>query len=410
MDAVTRQSPKRYLPFLLILCAAAVASLLLNRNVDFRVYWYAVTGYFSGVRPAYGPLSGIGAPMDYVYPPPSYLLLYPLRWFSLRAGGIIWTLAEFTALAFSVRAAVSAWRLTFRPAPLVLCCLLMLPYLVISARYGNVQPFVMAAVLGAFALAETKPALAGFLLALAVTFKFTPLFFLLWFLKRWKVVASWVASIAALWTAPLLLLGNTRYAALLRDWWLSAAQIGTSPSEFHYFPGQSLRALCLRLLTPIEPAVPGYPKVNFLALRPTIAVRIWEVAAAIILAVALILFWSVLRVSLGRSRNQMALWAAQAFLLYSLLQPFAVKVSLISLGPAALIGGACLSGWAGHRSQQAKYFYFAATALSLLVAFLQKPVYLHWLQAIGVDFWIGSLLVTALSFWMNEQSPRDPSV
>src|SRR5437588_6149436 len=58
---------------------AVVSSLFLAKSVDLAVYWYGVNGFFRGTRPAYGPMSGIGFPMEYRYPPVTYLLLFPLK-------------------------------------------------------------------------------------------------------------------------------------------------------------------------------------------------------------------------------------------------------------------------------------------------------------------------------------------
>ena len=90
-------------------------------------------------------------------------------------------LGEFSACVLSVRITIRSFGLTFRTWPVVLCCILMVPYLVISARYGNVQPFAMAFVLGSLVSAKNKPGLSGLFFALAVTLKVTPLFFLPWF-------------------------------------------------------------------------------------------------------------------------------------------------------------------------------------------------------------------------------------
>ena len=264
-----------------ILTASAAITLLLIRNVDFRVYWYAVTGFFGGTRPAYGPGSGIGAPMDYVYPPVTYLLLYPIRWLPLRAAGLLWMVGEFFCVAVSVFVCVRIWHLRFRPAAIIACSALMLPYLVLSARYGNVQPFVIAFMFMALVLTKEKPWLSGLLFALAISFKVTPLFFLPWFFKRGKALYFFCLFTLGLWLAPF---------ACFRSQWLlrHAPRTGTpppatsetAPSEFHYFPGQTLRALCLRFLTRINPPVSGYQWSTFFRCTPAAAVEVWQFLAA----------------------------------------------------------------------------------------------------------------------------------
>jgi len=64
-EAIGARRTIRPLVVALYFSAAVLASLFLAKDVDFRVYWYGVTGFFAGTRPAYGPASGIGFPMEY---------------------------------------------------------------------------------------------------------------------------------------------------------------------------------------------------------------------------------------------------------------------------------------------------------------------------------------------------------
>lgn len=380
-----------------LLTALAAISLLLVRNVDFRVYWYAVSGFYLGTRPAYGPLSGIGAPMDFVYPPVTYLLLYPIRWLPLRAAGLLWMLGEFCCVVISVFVCIRIWHLRFRPVAVVACSALMLPYLVLSARYGNVQPFVIAFLFLALVLPE-ESWLSGLLFALAVSFKLTPLFFLPWFLKRRKALAFFCVFTLTLWLAPFAFFGVDGYLRMLRDWYAAASNIGASPSEFHYFPGQTLRALCLRFLTPVNPPISGYPTVNLLSLTPSAAVKVWQFLALGIYAFVIFCLFRA-------GQRTVLLWNGLAFVLYSVLQPFAVKVSLISLGPAAAIGAAFFTIRAANSSDTrnlwANRLYLASALLSFGAACVQYKPYLRFLQAIGIDFWVSCLLGASLLLWIT---------
>ena len=396
-----------------ILTALAAITLLLVHNVDFRVYWYAVTGFFGGTRGAYGPSSGIGAPMDYVYPPVTYLLLYPIKWFPLQAAGFLWMLGELFCVAASVHVFARLWHLRFKPVAVVTCSALMLPYLVLSARYGNVQPFVIAFLFMALVLPEEKAWLSGLFFALAVAFKISPLFFLPWFLQRRKTLCFFCIFTILLWAAPLAFFGGGSYLHMLREWYVAATNIAAAPSEFHYFPGQTLRALCLRFLTPVNPPISGYPMVNLLSLTPSAAVRIWQFLALGIYAFVVFCMFRTRQRAVG-------LWDGLAFVLYSVLQPFAVKVSLISLGPAAVIGAAFLSVRAPDslepRNSLANRLYFAAALLSFGAACIQYKPYLRWLQAIGIDFWVSCLLGASLLVWMaakpdaTNEHPNIPDV
>src|SRR5579875_3724199 len=110
---------------LIALVLAAIASaLFLAKDVDLRVYWLGVNGFFSGTRPAYGPRSGLGFPMEYRYPPVTYLLLYPLRFASLRVAGFWWMLAAWANALWSswlaIQSSCRAGLLRFSSG---LCCL-----------------------------------------------------------------------------------------------------------------------------------------------------------------------------------------------------------------------------------------------------------------------------------------------
>lgn len=387
---------------------AILSSLWLTRNVDLSVYWYAVTGYFSGLRPAYGPNSGIGYPMEYRYPPVTYLLLIPLKWLPLRAAGVCWMLLAWTNAMVSVSLAIRIRRLRFSPVAIVASCAFLLAYVVLAVRYGNVQPFVIAWLLAALVLSETHPAWSGTLLALAVTFKLWPVMFLPWFIRKTRRRAAiyFLLVLTLLWLVPVAVFGIAGYLSLLRDWYTAVHRMGTTYSEFYYFPSQSLRGLLLRYLTPVSPPLKDFPTINFLSLAPRTAIVIWGFAslasyAAIVLAM--------LR---SHPRKQWA-WDGTVFVMYSLLEPYAVKSGLISLGPAALIA-ASLFTLASYRKRArqlswANAFFLTSCAISFLQAILQYKPWQRVLLTIGLDFWGEILLLVAFFIWIAHMPTAEES-
>ena len=385
------------------LAAVAVASsFLLTKSVDLSVYWYAVTGYFTGSRPAYGPNSGIGYPMEYRYPPVTYLLLFPLKWFSFRAAGICWMLAAWVTAIASVSLAVRIRKLRFSSGSIIACCAFMLAYVVLAVRYGNVQPFVIAWLLAALALAETYPIFAGILLALAVTFKIWPIMFVPWFLRKARIraLSIFLVVFLVLWLLPFPIFGSARYWSLLRDWYAAVHRMGTTYSEFYYFPSQSLRGLLLRYLTPVAPPLKSFPQVNFLSLSPHMAVVIWGVASLII--------YTATAVTMLRSNpRKQWMWDGAVFVVYSLLEPYAVKSGLISLGPAALIA-ASLFTFGTHAKTRtsrllssANWLFLSACSISFLQAVLQYKPWQRVLLDVGLDFWTELLLLAAFLIWIR---------
>jgi len=279
---------------------------------------------------------------------------------------------------------------------------------VLAIRYGNVQPFIICFIFAAFILSERQPLWAGMLLALAITFKIWPILFLPWFFHRARLRAAAysIVWLVALWSFPILIFGAARYWLLLHDWYAAVARVGTTYSEFYYFPSQSLRGLLLRYFTPVNPPLQTFPRMNILSLPPHTAVVCWG-----IISVAVYCFFVI---HLLRS-NQQKLWAwdGLAFVLYSLLEPYAVKSGLISLAPAALIA-ACLftlgtskkllnirvtasalrSVWWANR------FFLAACLLSFLEAIIQYKPWQRVLLTIGLDFWAEVILLVALFLWI----------
>ena len=402
------RAPAKTWVYALLALLAVLSSLFVARDVDLRVYWYGVSGFFAGTRPAYGPDSGLGFPMEYRYPPVTYLLLFPLKWMSLRTAGFWWMLAAWVTGIISVSLAIRIRRLRFSAASLVCCGAFLLAYLVLAVRYGNVQPFVIAWLFAALVLSESHPLWAGILLALAVTFKIWPILFLPWFFHRERIRAAiwFVVSFVILWILPVPFWGIARYQSLLHEWFTAVGRVGTTYSEFYYFPGQSLRGLLLRYFTPVSPPLKFFPDIHMLSLSPHTAVMMWMIAG---LAVYCFFVVAMLR----SSAQKLWAWDGLIFVLYSLLEPYAVKSGLISLGPAVLIA-ACLftlgtsnldSAPATAKQRRsifrANKLFLTACALSFAGAVVQYKPWQRFLLSIGLDFWAEVFLLAALFIWIE---------
>jgi hypothetical protein len=391
---------------LIALVLAAIASaLFLAKDVDLRVYWLGVNGFFSGTRPAYGPRSGLGFPMEYRYPPVTYLLLYPLRFASLRVAGFWWMLAAWANALWSLWLALRVRGLRFNRVAVLACCGFLLAYVVLAVRYGNVQPFVISWIFAALILAESHPRWSGLLLALAVSFKIWPVMFLPLLLKRTRIrSAYWFAGwLAVLWTLPLAFFGAAEYATLLHDWYVAVRRVGETASEFYYFPGQSLRGILLRYLTPVDPPLSYFPHVNLLELSPQTALRIWMLGNVVLYGCFAV---GVLRSGVGR----LWAWDGLAFVVYSLLEPYAVKSGLISLAPAALTA-ACLftlSESCHHRAARwANRLFVTSCAISFGQAVLQYKPWQRLLLSYGLDFWGNLVLTCAFLLWIRAGVPEE---
>jgi hypothetical protein len=102
-------------------------------------------------------------------------------------------------------------------------------------------------------------------------------------------------------------------------------------------------------------------------------------------------------------------WDGVSFALFTVLEPFCVKSSMISLGPAALVAAALYSvtwqtAW-GLREITARRLFLAACALSFLAAVTQYKPLLQLLLAVGLDFYCALMLLAALLLWTRSRDP-----
>lgn len=385
--------------------AAICSSLLLVRNTDLGIYWHGVNGFFSGIRSAYGPDSGVGHPLEYRYPPVTYLILWPLRFFSLRVAGFLWMLGAWIAAIATVLAAIRIRGLRFSPAAALVCSALALPYIVLAIRYGNVQPFVISAIFSTLILSETRPGWAGLLLALSISFKIWPILFLPWLIRRVRIRAAACSLLwlLILWIAPAAFFGPRRYVSLIGQWISAMRQVG-SYTDTYYFLGESLREVLLRLLTPFTPTATDLRSVHVLALSPFTASMIWAVLAAAIYAGCAVAM-------LRSDARQMWAWDGVGFILYSIIEPYAVRSGLISLAPAMLTA-ACLytlsEECAASRSfpaSLARRLAAWAGVVALLGTIIQYRPWHRFLLAVGIDFWAELLLLAAMLIWLVRTDP-----
>jgi hypothetical protein len=376
----------------LLAVLAVWSSLFLVKNTDLSVYWYGVKGFFSGATSAYGPDSGIGHPMEYRYPPATYLILYPLRFLSLRVAGFFWMMGAWIAAVVTVSLAIRVRGLRFSRTAIIACCAFMLAYVVLAIRYGNVQPFVICALFAGLILSERHPGWAGMLLALGITFKIWPVFFFPLLFQRPRRRAAIYSGLwlAVLWIFPVMIFGVRGYWSLLQQWYTAVRQLGLTYSEF-YFPGQSLRGILLRYFTPVVPPLKDFPLIHVLSLSPRTAVIAWGV-------ISLAAYCVFVTYLLRSDARKLWIWDGMAFVLYSLLEPYAVKSGLISLGPAALTAG-CL--YTVETRKRASHLFLAACVLSFLGATIQYRPWQRFLLTVGLDFWAEILLLSAFCIWVR---------
>jgi hypothetical protein len=378
---------------LVVIGIAALSYFAALRSVDFPVYHYAARTMLSRSEPMYGPQSGIGWPQVYRYPPLFLLLFIPFALLPLRVAAIIWAALKFAVLALLARGLFSRLRI-YGHGFQFLSLLPALPYLAVEFHYGNAQFFIFALVATAFLLLERRPFLAAFALALAISIKVWPLFFVPYLLarKRAAVAVLAVALTVVLTLLPAGYFGWQTNASLLHQWAQQELGVASTAGEpgLVGFPSQSLHSVLMRFFVSLNYAEltdSNYPKLNLGNFDPRAVEVLWLLLASAGCAGLLLLA--------RRAKSNDLTVHGVAFCALLLLQPFTQIGDLvillwpIAVAVAALRDDRDLPAW----TRAALY-----TALSLIVL---KPLIpdrdaQRLLQVLGADFTATSLLAAGL--------------
>jgi Glycosyltransferase family 87 len=363
------------------------------RSVDFPVYHYAARNMLSRTGPMYGPQSGIGWPQVYRYPPLFLLLFIPFALLPLRIAAIIWATLKFAALGLLARGLFSRLRI-YGHGFQFLSLLPALPYLAVEFHYGNVQFFVFALIGVGFLLLEQRPFLAAFTLALAISIKVWPLFFVPYLVarKRTAVAGLAVALTVLLTLLPAAYFGWHTNASLLHQWAHQELGVASTAGEpgLIGFPSQSLHSVLMRFFVSLNYAQltdSNYPKLNLGNFDPQAVEALWLVLAAAGYVGLLLLA--------RRAKSNDLTVHAVAFCALLLLQPFTQIGDLvilfwpIAVAAAALRDDADLPAWT-------RAALYVAVSLMVLKPLIPDRNAQRLLQVLSVDFAATSLLAAGL--------------
>jgi hypothetical protein len=214
----------------------------------------------------------------------------------------------------------------------------------------------------------------GSLLALAACTKVTPILLLPWMVcgRRWRLLGGFLIGLV-LWGAvvPGTVLGPASFAAGFGRWWSEMVTPLYSPQEAApeapaYVPGQSLRALCHRLLRDVDATAhdEDIVAVNVLALSP-------GAADGVYLGLSAVLFLGLL--ACFHRRGRAPAWGARelgvATLATVVFSPLARKAHFVVLFLAAT--AAFSNARAAHGRQRAAFA--AAWGGAFALAVLSSP-------------------------------------
>jgi hypothetical protein len=386
-----------------LVAALGFAFYAFHHPMDYRVYFYGARGVFEGTRPVYGLNSGLGWPMHYRYPPLFLLLFTPFAILPLAWGAAVWVLLKIAVLGLLLKqvferrlrpAATSSTDrvlagggpLTVSPRSLVVPALFIAPYLVEDFRYGNAQFFIFALSVAALLLIDKRPVLSGASLALGISVKVWPLFFVPYLAvrRKWREVGYTLAFVGLFALLPAFYFGFSGNLGLLGEWFTQEGHTQLSESEI-WFPNQSLRGELMRYLTAIDYSqVPdsNYAQVNILSLNASLVKLIWLVFSIACYAGFL---------GLANRRRHTPDWLGQglAFCLIAILEPFTQKYAIVILfWPAIILAS---TEWKPER----QYLLYLAAVLALVQPLTPGANTQRLLQVLGLDF-AAAALVTAV--------------
>ena len=402
--------------FVAVALTAVAIDSRASRGADFRVYYNAARVLIDHQGQLYGPLSGIGWPQYFRYPPFFLLIFLPFALLPFKAAAAAWLALKCVVLYLLIRAL--ARRLDFPSTgfwwlvPVLLCG----SFLAQEFGLGNAQFLTFGLVAASLLSLERHPSQAASLLAFAASLKVWPLFFLPYMAARrhGRAALLTLGLIVALALLPAAHFGWSGNIALLRQW--SAQEWSTSGlGEDSWFPGQSLSDVLQRYLTRMDYSKwpdPNYPQVHFLRIDPDVVTWIWVLMAG---SAYLGLLWLARRASpTSSSGPPLLLTEALAFCALPLLEPFAHRIAFVVFLWPAMVAGAALAR-PGFLPPRAKLLVWAAAAIEGIQPLVPGAKMQRLFQVLGVDFWAAcmltaGLLLAWLQWWrMQTQAAREAS-
>jgi len=273
------------------------------------------------------------------------------------------------------------------------------PYIVEDLRYGNAQSFIFVLTGAALLLLQASPTIAAGALALAISVKVWPFFFVPYLAARgeWKTVGRTLAFVAILLVLPSLYFGIGRNFQLLSQWAEQEFSTQTGETEI-WFPSQSLRGVMMRYLTAVDYSrVPdsNYQAVNVITMPANTVRSLW-------IAVDALAYAGFLLITARRHRSApFGSTEALAFSALVLLQPFSQKYALVVLVWSAMVAGRFV------KEGRARVLLYAAIALTVVQPLVSGASAQRLFQVLGFDFFATALLASFLTIRMVQVSQKD---
>jgi hypothetical protein len=365
-----------------------------RRSVDFPVYYAAARAMLAANAPLYGPTSGMGYPQVYRYPPLFLILFAPLAWLPFKLAATLWTALKLVILYFLTHALFNRLAL-YSTVVRILAPLPALPYLALEFHYGNAQFYIFSLVALALLCLKKRPMLAALALALGISLKVWPLFFVPYCIALgFRRVALWTLGLTvAVTLLPAAFFGPQRYAGLLKEWAAQEFTVAATPGEpgIIGFPSQSLHSVMMRYFVSLDYSKlpdPHYPKFNLTSVDSRVVESAWVVLSAVGYAGLLLLAYR------HRKLDELIVHAI-AFCCYALLQPFTQAGDLVVLLWPIAVAAALLQQHTGLPNW-ARAALWTSMSLMIFKSLLPGAPVHRALEVLGLDFWLVCLLTAGL--------------
>jgi hypothetical protein len=257
-----------------------------SKKGDFPIYYDSIRQSLEGAPAAPYKTEGYG----FVYMPFAYIAMHPMGLFSLKTSRMLHYLVE-SALLFLT--CIMLLRLTLSEGkylPYLMGAALMLTfrYLHNNIGYGQMNLVVLFSLVAAlFFFHRDNKLFSALFMAVAISFKVTPMLFILYFIlkKEFRLVLYIIILTLALnFMLPLMLWGMGTGAEVCRAWY--GAQFSLGQHNATKLSNYSILSMLYRFFTDYSWSdLPGRNPVNILSICKSAVIGMYITCAVIILAV-----------------------------------------------------------------------------------------------------------------------------
>jgi hypothetical protein len=388
----------------------AMLGLVFIRNlIDFPVYYAAGQSLLKGRTDLYAADFALGKVMDYRYPPFFILIFAPLWLLPYKVAAYLWyllSILQITGIIFLLRNLLHSSVITKKIWLLVFCAVGQ--YFIIILHYGNAHLLAIFFLFASFYYSQkNKDIRAALCMVLAITIKLTPAFMLLYFLlyKRWKYLALVGAFLLVIHISPAAYFGFEKNVQLLKGWY----QHVVVNQEFHEVNGPinlSLKGQLRRSFTEVDyqQRVDGdtrYPAVNIATFSVETMQYVWLFVSVVLLFFAVLLLYKKNPAETGNRVTPKTL--VEFGLLISLMlfvEPLTSKIYFIALvWPFTVLAVAVFEKSTNENRWIRRVLLFIAI-LNFVLPLLPGRLTQRWLLALGADFYVNLLLMTAQYYYL----------